>query len=71
MSGKSPKSEHELVEVLRPEDIPVFANEDEVHAFWSTHCIGPAYVARVGRIPEGTFPLPPIRQERSPARGRE
>lgn len=51
--------DHQMTEITSPEEIPAFANEDEEHTFWSTHCIGQAYLDRVGGwTREETLPVP-------------
>ena len=43
----------DFVEVNSPEEIPDFANEDEEHEFWQTHCLGPGMLSRMRRVAEG------------------
>lgn len=54
--------EDEMIEIKGPEDFPEFANEDEEDAFWSTHCIGPDYIARVGELPPEERPANVLRR---------
>ena len=59
------KSEDKMIEVQRPEDIPEFANEDEEHAFWSTHCIGEHFVQHVGLLPPEARPAYSLLQNKT------
>lgn len=56
----------ELIPVER-EDIPVLANEEEEHRFWSTHSFGPKMLAAAASVPlEGDEWASPARS-RTPA----
>lgn len=50
-----------FIPVERLEDIPVFENEDEEHAFWSTHDMAGALVEEMKPAPlDGDDWLPPV-----------
>ena len=49
-----------MIEIMCPEEISAFASEDEEDEYWSTHCLGETYFARVGSIPNDSPLLPPI-----------
>ncbi|MGI8553094.1 MAG: hypothetical protein ACR2PL_20255 [Dehalococcoidia bacterium] len=55
-------AEDEMIEVIGPEDIPRFTNEDEEDAFWSAHYIGKRFLERVGPVPEERRPANLLRQ---------
>jgi hypothetical protein len=57
----------QMIEITSPEEIPSFTNEDEDHAFWSSHCIGQTYLDSVGGWSQEDglpVPLPPKRKRR-------
>jgi hypothetical protein len=65
------QSQAVMIEITSPNEIPALASEDEEHRFWSSHCIGRAYLDRVGSwTPESTLPtqLPPKRKRTTSAK---
>lgn len=54
--------ERAMQTIERMEDIPVFANEDEEHRFWSTHSFSDALLDQMQSVPpEGDDFFPPAR----------
>ncbi len=46
-------ADDEFIEVNSPDEIPRFADEEEEHEFWSSHCLGPGILSRMWRASEG------------------
>ncbi|MGI8549551.1 MAG: hypothetical protein ACR2PL_01970 [Dehalococcoidia bacterium] len=51
-----------LIEIKSPEEIPEFANEEEMHTYWSKHSIGEEFMKNGGSIPREEGPAARIRQ---------
>ena len=54
--------------VERPEDVPVFATEDEEHRFWATHTLSEAILDRMEPVEDGFLPSPRPRTKPVPIR---
>ena len=55
-----------LIPVESLDDIPDFANEDEEHAFWSTHSFGERLLEQMRPLDEVDDDLPPPRERTRP-----
>ena len=55
-------SKPELEPVNSPDEIPEFVSEEEEAAFWATHELGPAMLAKMERRPAGLLPRPRAKQ---------
>jgi hypothetical protein len=44
------RNKQRLIPVERA-DIPLFANEEDEHRFWSTHSLGPGLLAEMQPVP--------------------
>ena len=58
--------DEDLIPVESLDDIPDFANEDEEHAFWSTHSFGERLLAQMKPLDEFDDALPPPRERTRP-----
>ena len=46
----------QMKEIMSPEEIPDFENEEEEAEFWATHSLGEKFLEKFGAVPEGVLP---------------
>ena len=63
--GERVTTDRPLIVVERPEDLPVFASEDEEHEFWGTHDMGEAFYRGAVLPPEVRDALARVRASRA------